>query len=99
MASFYGQAGEAIGSVVKDERPSDAHNWGNIVPAQDWGMSRERWADLVQEIRERFETLIRPCAIRFGESLSGARTKPLYLLQERLANSVVCSGDDDHGDA
>jgi hypothetical protein len=95
MASFYAQAGEAIGSVVRDIYPRNAHNWGNITPSNDWGMELPRWAEIRDDVRERFEELILPCRVRTGESFSGARTKPLYQLQERLANSVVCPGDDD----
>lgn len=95
MASYYQQAGEAIGSVIAESPYGGAHNWGNIVPADDWGMNIPVWADMLDEVRVRFEQLIVPCAMRRGETLSGARTKPLYQLQNRMAHSVVCEGDDD----
>lgn len=96
MANYYDQAGEAIGAWVRQEHQTNAHNWGNIVPSAAWGMQVERWEETIEEIRAHFEALIKPCRIRQGETLSGARTKPLYILQERMANSVVCPGDDDH---
>lgn len=89
MASYYRHAGDAIGQTVQKWHPRDAHNWGNIVPANDWGMDRPLWDQMLQDILDKFLNLIAPAKIRHGSRFDGARIEELYILQRRLSDSVA----------
>jgi hypothetical protein len=98
MPSHYEQAGQAIGEVVADLYPTDAINWGNLVPSGKWGMKLALWREMLRRIRERFEAHIDPCRIRSGEDFAGSLDKQLYILQRRLNDSVVCPGEEGFDD-
>ncbi len=97
MASYYWEAGEAIGRVIGDPRwyPEDAANWGNIVPSAKWQMDVPTWDQMRGEMLDRFAALIEPCRIRPGENFPNSRVKELYILQRRMADSVQCPDDEE----
>lgn len=89
MASYFHQAGEAIGKTIKKWDLDGGHNWGNLVPANDWGMTAANWAKMVDEIIERFSKFIAPEKLPPNPDFPGAREQKLYKLQRRLSDSVL----------
>lgn len=86
--SLFFHAGEAIGQAVRAYQPASQHNWTNIVPSKDWQMTSAVWQQMLNDIVTSFARLIAPKVLRPDSSFDGARTKELYKLQRRLADSV-----------
>lgn len=89
MASYFHQAGEAIGKTIKKWDLDGGHNWGNLVPDTAWGISPANWVLLLGEIVELFSMSIAPARLPPNPQFPRAREEELYKLQRRLSDSVL----------
>lgn len=95
----YLQAGGAIETAVLKWHRAYSLRWSQITPGKaPWAMDFGLWDLMLDDICDDFRNAITPCRIKAGERFEGSLNKPLSDLQNRLANSVVCTGEEGFDD-